>query len=502
MLKAITQYYEASGDARVIPALEKYFAFQAKHLDERPLKEWAVFRWHDEVLSVLWLYNRNGDPKLLDLARKLHHQGHDWEAQFADFRYTTRVDRTDANLSTHGVNNAMALKAAAVWWLITGDGADHRSVYDMMEALDRYHGEPNGIFSSDEHYAGHDPSQGTELCAVVEAMFSLEMDMSILGDPSFGDKLEKIAYNALPGTFTEDMWAHQYDQQSNQVMCSLSQRAWATNGPDSNIFGLEPNFGCCTANMHQGWPKLAANLWMATEDGGLAAVAYAPSEVRTQAGGVPVAIEEETGYPFRESIGLRVRPDKPAEFTLAFRIPAWAKNASINVNGQPSESVEAGTFHKIRRKWSEGDRVEIRFPMQVRVSNWYHNSIAVERGPLVYSLKIGETWRKEKQTGPTTDWEVFPATPWNYALVANPASPADAFQVREKDIPKQPFSHDASPLEIQAQVRRIPEWQLVNDSAGPLPESPVTSKQPIETVTLIPYGAAKLRITAFPYTLQ
>src|ERR1039458_4495230 len=151
MLKALIQYQEASGDARVIPLMEKYFAYQARHLDERPLKEWAIFRWHDEVLSVLWLYNRNGDRALLDLARKLHTQGHDWEAQFADFKTKERVPRAATNLSTHGVNNAMAMKAAGVWWLLTGRSEEHTSLYQMFEALDRYHGQPNGIFSADEH---------------------------------------------------------------------------------------------------------------------------------------------------------------------------------------------------------------------------------------------------------------------------------------------------------------------------------------------------------------
>ena len=175
------------------------------------------------------------------------------------------------------------MKAAAVWWLVTGEKGDRDSLYQMLDMLDRYHGQPNGIFSADEHYAGRDPSQGTELCAVVEAMFSLETDMSILGDPAFGDRLEKIAYNALPATLSPDLWAHQYDQQANQIMCSISNHRWATNGPESNIFGLEPNFGCCTANMHQGWPKLAGSLWMATTDSGLAAVVYGPSEVTATA---------------------------------------------------------------------------------------------------------------------------------------------------------------------------------------------------------------------------
>ena len=488
MLKALAQFQEATGDPRVIPAMERYFAYQAKHLDERPLKEWAIFRWHDEVLTVLWLYNRNGDRALLDLARRLHQQGHDWEAQFADFKTRERVVRPHADLSNHGVNTAMAMKAAAVWWLITGDQGDRANLYQMFTALDRYHGQPNGIFSADEHFAGRDPSQGTELCAVVEAMFSLEQDLAILGDPLFGDRLEKIAYNALPGTLTKDLWAHQYDQQANQVMCSISNHRWATNGPESNIFGLEPNFGCCTANMHQGWPKLAASLWMAAPEGGFAAVAYGPSEVTANG----VTVEERTDYPFRETVTLMVNPSKPVSFPLVLRIPEWAAGATVAVNGVQQNGVKAGEFFRVARTWNRGDRVDLRFPMAVRTSTWYNNSIAVERGPLVFSLKIGESWHRIKQTGPAADWEVYPTTPWNYALVPG------GMQVTEKAIARQPFDSENAPVEITATARRLPEWTLVDDSPGPLPMSPVSSKRPEETVTLVPYGAGKLRITAFP----
>ena len=298
------------------------------------------------------------------------------------------------------------------------------------------------------------------------------------------------------------MWAHQYDQQANQVMCSLANHRWGTNGPESNIFGLEPNFGCCTANMHQGWPKLAANLWMAAPDGGLAAVAYGPSEVSTMVrGATPVTVEEQTDYPFRETITLTVKPAKPVAFPLLLRIPAWANGAAIKVNGQPQTLVKASSFYRIDREWKGGDVVEIHLPMQTRISSWYNNSVALERGPLVYSLKVGESWHKIKQTGPATDWEVFPSTPWNYALMLDPKSPTISFAVKEKPMTKQPFSAETAPVEITAPARRLPAWQLVDDSAGPLPVSPVTSKRPDEMVTLVPYGAAKLRITAFPYML-
>ena len=119
MLKVLTQYHEATGDERVIPVMSRYFAFQLAELPKRPLRDWGKFRWQDEALSVLWLYNRTGDSKLLDLVKLLHAQGHDWIAQYNDFKYTYRITAeylklnaggglSDLALSTHGVNNGQA----------------------------------------------------------------------------------------------------------------------------------------------------------------------------------------------------------------------------------------------------------------------------------------------------------------------------------------------------------------------------------------------------------
>jgi len=296
MLKVLTQHQEATNDPRVIPLMTKYLKYHLRHAAEKPLVQWASYRWAEELLSIVWLYNRQPDPDLLALARELQKQAFDWKGHYAGFKYPDKVEKKQIKLDTHVVNNAMAMKTSAVWWQVSGDPSDRNAIYQLLEVMDRAHLFPNGVHSGDEHYAGRDPSQGTELCAVVEGMFSFEQLLAILGDPRFGDRLERIAFNALPATFKADMWAHQYDQQPNQVMCSVDKkRNWTSNGPDANIFGLEPNFGCCTANMHQGWPKFAAHLWMASRDEGLAAVAYAPSRVDARVrGGIPIAIVEDT----------------------------------------------------------------------------------------------------------------------------------------------------------------------------------------------------------------
>ncbi len=515
MLKALTQYQEFTSDPRVVPAMDRYFRYQLNELPRRPLRDWGRFRWQDELLTVIWLYDRIGAAYLLDLSRLLHAQGYDWMAQYADFKFTEKVTAdllkldqnnglTDLALATHGVNNGQAIKTGPVWSLVSGSTSDRGAASQMLAALDRYHGMPNGMFSCDEHLAGRDPSQGSELCTVVETMFSLEQALAIVGDAAFADRLEQIAFNALPGAFDDAMWAHQYNQEPNQVQCSLHHKPWVTDGPESNLFGLEPNFGCCTANFHQGWPKLVTSLFLlAPASGsqkldGLATAVYAPCIVNAKLNGVAVEIVEETDYPFSNRILLTVSPKSPVRFPLHLRIPSWADGARVRVNSKGDPAPAPGSFMVVERTWNSGDRVELLLPMKPRVSRWFHNSAAIERGPLVFSLGIGEDWVKLRDRGMTADWQVFPRTPWNYALELDASDPAKSIDVSESEVGAVPFSRADSPVRLNLKGRQVNAWRAVDGAADPLPESPVHSDAPAESLTLIPYAAAKLRITAFP----
>ena len=508
MLKALAQYQEATGDPRVIPVLSRYFAYQLSALPARPLRDWGKFRWQDNALIAIWLYNRTGDPKLLQLVRLLHAQGHDWQGQFSDFKFTQPVTPEmielveghglgDLGLSTHGVNNGQALKAAPVWSLLSNTELDRAGFQQMLAALDRYHGLPNGMFSCDEHLAGRNPSQGSELCTVVETLFSLEQSLAILGHAAIGDRIEKIAFNALPGTFSDDMWAHQYDQEPNQVEVSLHRKPWTTNGPESNLYGLEPNFGCCTANFHQGWPKFAASLWMLSNDDGLVAALYSPCEVCTLVRNTEVHILEETEYPFRGGVRIKIEPAIALSFPLRLRIPAWASVPVILVNGLQVDASHDAGFAKIERTWKAGDVVELRLPMSPRVVTGYNDSASIVIGPLVFSFPIGESWVKLRDRGMTADWQVFPSSQWNYALAVS-GDDLPRHTVQELPVYESPFSLSEVPVKLQVKARKVPSWLAVDGVADPVPQSPVLSSEPEETITLVPYGAAKLRITAFP----
>jgi DUF1680 family protein len=512
LFKALLQYHEATGDPRIIPAMLKC----AKKIDDvitrEPLYRWAQVRAADLALPLYWLHGRTGEAWLLDLARKVFAQSHDWAAQYGpegtvNPRYLSRVTEKP-DLTTHGVNHGMAIKYGGVRWRLTGDEADKQAPHRMLATLDTYHGQANGLFSCDEHLAGRMPSQGSESCTVVEMMYALEELIAITGEVALAERLEQLAFNALPATISDDWTAHQY----NQVVCKISHdRVFATNGPDANLFGLEPNFGCCTANMHQGWPKYNSRLWMTDAGGDLVALSYAPCVVNTTVQGAPLKVEVKTDYPFRETVEIVLTTSQAQPLVLqklSLLVPTWAEGATLTRNDapdHPSQPLSPGTVHQVenvRLAPTEPTSLVLRLPMKIQVREGFKKAVSIHRGPLVYALRIPAEKRviRDREGLPFDDYELHPKAPWNFGLeIENPSQPGLALRFHEGRLGANPFADDASPGVIEVSARRLPAWRIEKNAAAPPPESPIPStEQEPHTLQLVPYGASRLRVAEFP----
>ena len=527
--KVLMQYYEVTGDKRALDVLTRYFRYLHDSPPDWPDKEWRGVRAMENAVTGYWLYRQTGQPWILETIKSIQNNSSDWTSYYEKFPWDSAavadkkipLNWGPDGLTAHVVNNAMAIKYPGLWYQQSMDERYKNAVFAGIGKYELNHGQPGGRFSGDEHLGGKNPARGTELCSVVEYMFSLEELYEIFGNNTLADRLELLAYNSLPGTMTPDLWAHQYDQQANQVLVSAAKRDWSSNGDYSNIYGLMPNFACCLANMHQGWPKFVESMWMATNDNGLALVTYGPSIVKAKvANGQEITITEETDYPFKGSVKLTVNTNKAARFPIDIRIPGWADSATVRFKNNIVHVKNVSTY-KIKERWRDGDQIFIELPMQLRLENDWNNSVAVLRGPLYFSLRIDKDYKSVKinydnfNYKGSVDWEIDPKSSWNYGLVINKTYLTRGINITDNPVGKYPFADKGdmvwspdsakyvqwtldAPVVIRARGMKIPEWILKDNSADAPPLSPVKPEGDVESVTLVPYGCARLRITEFP----
>lgn len=512
VLFTLQDYYEYTGDRRVIDFMTDYFT---KYLTEVPdslfLRDyWENSRGGDNLYSVYWLYNITGDERLLPLAEKIHRCTADW--------------RRDSGLPNwHNVNIAQSFREPATYFMQSKDSADLYATYNNFHLIRRTFGQvPGGMFGGDENSRlGYiDPRQGTETCGFAEQMTSDGILTRITGDVLWADNCEDVMFNSFPAAFTEDMKSLRYITSPNMVLNDSENHAPGIDNRGPFLMMNPFSSRCCQHNHGHAIPYYIQNMVMASNDNGLMANLYGSSVTTARVGdGVEVTLTETTNYPFEEVVRFSLETGQDVAFPLYLRVPAWCGGARMSINGRNGGvTVSEAGYIRIERTWSDGDKVELTLPMELGLREWEvnKNSVSVDYGPLTFSLLIDEDYRMEAsdrtaigdsrwQSGADASkwpsYEIHPASAWNYGLLLDGADPLRSFRVEKRDFPADnyPFSNANAPIVIKTQGKIIPEWQI--DRYGlcaVLPQSPVATSQPVEEITLVPMGGARLRISSFP----
>ena len=346
-------FYEFTRDERVLPFLTRYFKWLNTQPDENfGAGYWPKIRFGDNIETIYWLYNRTGEPWLLDLAKRIHDNMARWDSGVIDW---------------HNVNIAQGFREPGVYYHA---GARPEIPRRPPRAITRRSwtstaSSPAAGLRGDENCRpGYtDPRQGFETCGIVEFMHSFEMLTKISGNPLWADRCEDIAFNSLPAALTPDLKGLHYLTCANQVQLDKNNKSpGIQNG--GTMFSYSPfeRYRCCQHNVSHGWPYYAEELWLATPDRGLCASLYAASEVSAKVGqGDDREDRGETDYPFGDTVALKISAAQPVKFPLYLRIPRWCAEASVKINGKSVQRRRPSRSPTWcwTAQWKDGDTVSL-----------------------------------------------------------------------------------------------------------------------------------------------
>ena len=520
---SLMSYYSATKDPRIINAMQK--ALRHIYANYEPSTDNAVspvwngengWPWTCHIIDpILWVYSKTGDQQMMDLANLVYQTLQEVPSPFQSSNLLMDGDNLR---ELHGVDVTESMRTPAVYYLYSGNLDDLNASIKGIEKIDRYHGQVHGGPAADEFLREPGAVNNTEFCTHTTWSATKQTMFSITGEVKYADGVERLLFNAGPGAMTPNAKALQYFTAPNQVACTSTSCNSPISGPRSDLQYLRPDGNsetlCCVGESNRLYPNYVKDaMWLGSSDNGLAAVCYGPSTVSAKVGeaGKMVTIAEKTNYPFEEKIRFVIESSEPINFPIFLRIPGWCKDASIEINGKLyTDSVLPGRMVKIDRLWASGDHIDLHLPMRIHYSRWNKASVAVERGPLVYALKIKEHWQNAGERFPGfPDWEVRSASAWNYALrlssrtdiglEARPSTPDSFFTVNYPKVPDGSNPWEYPPIELIGKAKKVDGWRILAGDVTPdVPQSPIFNDNPEEDVTLVPYGSTRIRITYFP----
>ena len=496
--RVIMAEYSRNPSPKIIKALSNHYknAARSQTLIKTGGPEWDFNErtmLHIEMLC--WLYQQTNDAFFIEKAENTYKAFCSRKSPF-----TMQAFLSDEVPIVHSVSSFETLKIPVILYINTGKKEYLDAAIHGIQKVYKYHGLADGIPSGNEAHDGNMPNEVHETCCVSDAQWALGYFLQATGDVQWADLMEKICFNAAFSVVWKDFKSLQYYSSPNQVIAkNNSSFCMYVGGQDRMAYRIAHGPACCNGNMNRMIPLFCSRQWMKKGDNGIVAAMYAPSSFTTTLKGSKneITIQEETNYPFEETIRFRMKMKRSTPFSFWLRIPQWCKGASITVNGQAAEIVcKAGTFVEVQRKFSDGDIIELKLPMKAKSVSMPYDGVAFERGPLVFSLNV----KAQEEITETRELDgikfqsriLTPLSEWNYAPVDT-----ENIEVVNSNDYSNIWNPETTPVRLKVKAVTVTNWQLYRDNFTPYMPS-VIRKGEEKVIELVPVGTTVLRMTVFP----
>lgn len=496
--RVIMAEYSRNPSPKIIKALSNHYknAARSQTLIKTGGPEWDFNErtmLHIEMLC--WLYQQTNDAFFIEKAENTYKAFCSRKSPF-----TMQAFLSDEVPIVHSVSSFETLKIPVILYINTGKKEYLDAAIHGIQKVYKYHGLADGIPSGNEAHDGNMPNEVHETCCVSDAQWALGYFLQATGDVQWADLMEKICFNAAFSVVWKDFKSLQYYSSPNQVIAkNNSSFCMYVGGQDRMAYRIAHGPACCNGNMNRMIPLFCSRQWMKKGDNGIVAAMYAPSSFTTKLKGSKneITIQEETNYPFEETIRFRMKMKRSTPFSFWLRIPQWCKGASITVNGQAADIVcKAGTFVEVQRKFSDGDIIELKLPMKAKSVSMPYDGVAFERGPLVFSLNV----KAQEEITETRELDgikfqsriLTPLSEWNYAPVDT-----ENIEVVNSNDYSNIWNPEMTPVRLKVKAVTVTNWQLYRDNFTPYMPS-VIRKGEEKVIELVPVGTTVLRMTVFP----
>jgi DUF1680 family protein len=392
MLQGAMAYHRATGDRTLLDAgihfVDGYLLPNfGPGADKKP-----IFSGHPEIeLALIELYRTTGDDRYLGLAGYILH-GDDriklpqsgYVYHFSGIPFTSRT-----HLEGHAVRAMYACCGATDYYLETGDQAYWKTLNVLWEDLvssqmyvtggvgARSEGEAFG----DSYELPNFTAYGESCAAIGNMMWNWRM-LAATGDAKFADVIERALYNGINSGMSLD----------GTMYCYRNPLGFDPSGGDQ-IRNAWYDTTCCPPNLERTFASLPGYFYSTSKDG-LYLHLYDNSQLDWHLeDGTGLKVVQKTNYPWDGTVDVTVTPAKPTDFIFYLRVPGWSAGTRVTINGKPVLGARPGQYLALRRRWSSGDTITVKFNMTPQVIEANprvvedYGRVAVQRGPLVYCLE-------------------------------------------------------------------------------------------------------------------